>query len=216
MQIIKTGATTNTPTIASKEQLILAANTGLYISQADQTAGNGISSATNQSAAQWVQQNSIMYDDVASMDTPLPATVWPISTVDQFGFNTFDRSSVYQVSGTGNSTGTSSNFTTSPGIPTIFNASSTTAPFNTLQPVTYFFSDGARRMLVANAPVNAPATTGILSFPWDVQSWNVTDPATTQFFYPALSGNNGFFWIKEIGATGILLAGTHHGVVGLE
>ncbi|MFI5333447.1 MAG: beta strand repeat-containing protein [Candidatus Babeliales bacterium] len=216
MQIIKTGAPTNTTTIAQKEQLVLSTNTGLYVSQADQTVGNGIVSATNQTAAQWTQQNSIMYDAVAGMDTPLPATVWPISTVDQFGFNTFDRSSVYQVSGTGTSAGTSSNFTASPGIPSMFNGSSTTTQFETLQPVTYFYSDGARRLFVANAPVNTPATTGILSFSWDVQNWNVSDPATTQFFYPALSGNNGFFWIQEIGATGIVIAGTQQGVVGLE
>jgi hypothetical protein len=216
MQIIKTGSTTNTATIAAKEQLALATNTGLYISQADQIVGNGIISATNQTAAQWTQQDTILYDEIAGMDTPLPATVWPISTVDQFGFNTFDRSSIYQVSGTGNSAGTSSNFTASPGIPSIFNGSSTASSFATLQPVTYFYSDGARRLLVANAPVNNPATTGILSFPWNVQTWNISDPASTQFYYPALTGNNGFFWIKEIGATGILMAGTQSGVVGFE
>lgn len=215
MQIIKTGASTNDATLAAKEQLVLATNTGLYISNADQTVGNGIISATNQTLAQWEQQDSVLYDDVAGMDTPFPATVWPISTVDQNGFNTFDVSSISQISGSGNTAGTEANFT-APGIPNLFNGSSTTPAFATLQPITYFFSDGARRLFVANAMVNNPAATTILSFPWDVQTWNVTDPATTQFLYPALSSSNGFFWVKQIGATGIVMAGTNQGIVALE
>ncbi len=225
IQIVKTGASTAFNTLDQKEQLVLATNTGLYISNADQTGGLlGIVSATDQTDANWqIFDKTAAYVGVAGMDTPLPGTVWPFDVRDQFGFNTFERSCVHQLSGIGSADGTMALFNTQ-FIPAVqptshFDGSSTAAAFVTVSPIRHFFSDGARRFFIGNRFANRKEDNFISKLtvsPWNVQEWDVTSPANNMVFSPALITEETFYWVHTIGATGFVMAGTNNGVVALE
>src|SRR5439155_11921420 len=174
MQIIATGNPTGANP-ENKEQLILATNQGLFKSDATQAGlSRGIPDATIQTAANWTfipGTNTIMFFGVAGIDTPIRHTVWPFSTHDELGANTFEKSKIRQLSGTGNSTGTAASIDTF--VPTDFNALGSPPAFKFFDPITYFFSDGTRRFFIIN-PTDAPATENkIMVSPFDVTDWNV-------------------------------------------
>ena len=196
-----------------KEQLILATNQGVFKSDANQNPGNGIIDATNQTDANWQQiANTTTFLGVAGVDTPVRHTVWPFSVRDERGFATFSRGSIHQLSGTGNDGGTAANIS-STFLPDPFNASDTTKHFSTLEPIIYFWSDGGRRLFIVKPP-NDPSTENKLSsLPFNVIEWNIG--ANTILTHPALQTVERFFWIKQIGVTGFLLAGMEKGVAGL-
>lgn len=50
--------------------------------------------------------------------------------------------------------------------------------------------------------------------PYNVAQWNLTTPTLLSF--PIVNQVNNFWWVKEIGVTGLLLAGTNTGIIGLE
>lgn len=199
---------------ADKEQLVLATNQGLYLSAASQTGLQGIASATNQTTAQWQllpTTANTLFEGVAGMDVPIRDTVWPFSLQDQFGFGTFERSSIYQLNGVGNSTGTAAlvNF-----VPTQFNALGSPPGFATFNPITYFFSDGTRRFFLVSRLQDRSGMNNIMVSPYNVAQWNLTTPTLLSF--PIVNQVNNFWWVKEIGVTGLLLAGTNTGIIGLE
>lgn len=214
IQIIKTGATSGGGEDL-KEQLALATNTGLYVSSANQLGiAQGIIDAIDQTAANWTLiDGTTMFSGVAGMDTPLPATVWPLSIQDATKFRTDGSSTVQQLNGNGNALGTAALFGL---VPTRFNASSTTQPFNTLAPISYFTSDGQRRFFISGFNSNNPSLKTITIFPWDVQNWNISNPSQGVLFGQGLSGISSFTWLAQLGATGIFMAGTLQGVVALE
>ncbi|MDP3889161.1 MAG: hypothetical protein Q8Q25_01300, partial [bacterium] len=196
----------------NKEQLILATNNGLFKSDADQTVANGIIDATDQTTANWtaVEANT-MFPGIAGIDTPVRYTVWPFSVQDVCNFHSFARGSIHQLSGTGNVGGTAADI--GQFVPTQFNANDTTQNFETLDPIVYFWSDGGRRLFIVK-PITSPSyQSKISSLPFDVITWN---SANTILQYQVLQTIQRFFWIKQIGATGLLLAGTERGIVGLE
>lgn len=199
----------------NKEQLILATNQGLFKSNANQAGANGIPDAATQTAANWTVipgTNPIMFFGVAGIDTPIRHTVWPFSTHDESGANTFEKSQIRQISGTGNTAGTAANIDTF--VPIEFNALNSPPGFQFFDPITYFFSDGTRRFFIIN-PTQDPATENkLMVSPYNTTEWNVGIPQVLS--NPVLQQHERFYWVKQIGITGLLLAGTENGVVGLE
>lgn len=198
---------------ADKEQLVLATNQGLFTSNASQAGSASVATVTNQANAQWevvgTGKNATAttaFFGIAQADTPIRQTTWPISIDDQFGFKTFNRGGIHQFSGNGDLTGSTALFNTN-FIPIAFNANPQTNAFATLYPVVYFYSDGGRRFLIYN-------TTHIGLQPFAVTPWNVTQPYTLT--NPALAQITRFYWINQIGATGILMIGNGQGLVGLS
>ncbi len=147
------------------------------------------------------------------MTTPIRSTVWPFSIEDQKRFQTFERSSIHQLSSSGSQTGDAAIF--NGFVPTQFNAQDSTDKFSTLDPITYFWSDGARRFFVFNR-LTDPATQNKLGvLPFDVNKFSVAT-ATILDNHPVLNTINRFFWAQTIGTTGFMMAGTEQGIVALE
>jgi hypothetical protein len=204
------------PNPENKEQLFLTTNQGLYISNASQAGMNqGIASATNQTAAQWAlvgDTATTYFVGIGGINTPIRQTVWPFSLADAAcGARTFQEGIVYQISAIGNAGGTS--FSLSPFLPTDFNAQQPAVAFRTVAPITYFFSDGARRFFVVRPLQSSPRGTRIMVSPYNVQEFNVAQP--TLLYSPVLSQTPYINWVQQIGASGYLLAGTSQGILGL-
>jgi len=215
MQIIATGDPAEVEVTADKEQLILATNQGLYKSNANQANNNeGIADAEDQTAAMWelIQTTSnIMYTGISGIETPIRHTTWPISVQDQNGCRSLEGSNVEQLNSDGDP---AESDTGQVGFaPVFFNANVDTPAFETLPPITYFFSDGGRRFLITNPTASSGIETKLSVIPFDAQSWHVTSPQTLK--YPPLRRIERFFWVQTIGMSGIVLAGTNRGVIGL-
>jgi hypothetical protein len=214
--IISTGDPSNALLTPTKEQLILATSDGLFQSNADQNPGNGIIDATSQSDANWELINGTdgtAFNGIGFMDVPTAYTVWPISIADSnHHFRTFDRSNINQLSGTGNADGTQAEIGTLE--PEFFNANSSNCAFNTLYPITYFWSDGGRRFFLINRTTSGAPGAQIAVLPFNVDESNIQQmtPLANAAFQQFRSAN----WIRSIGATGLIIAGTNQGVVGLE
>lgn len=211
MQIISTAPD------GSTEQLVLATNRGLYQS----SRAGGVQNALNQTDANW-QLNSNggtnFYLGIGGMHTSIPvaspSTVWPFNLQDPQALRLFNRGSIYQLSGTHNSG--PFNF-----VPPFFNSIDTANPnFATLPPITYFWSDGARRFFLINPSSKRACAASInnkmMVLPFDTIDWNVNSPQQDISFDPTLSTVQSFNWVQDIGASGITMAGTNRGVVGLE
>lgn len=211
--------TDSEPNPANKEQLVIATSQGVFISDADQTANNGIIDATNQTGANWqlVADESTIFTDIAALDpqddSP-PSTVWPISVQNDVRCKkTLCRSSVHQLSEEG--TGTS--FLINGFNPSNFNSADTYNPaFLTINPITYFWSDGARRFFVVQRTQDNNSSSNIMVLPFNTTEWQVKNPQTQILGDPAILSTQNIYWIKEIGATGIIMAGANNGVIALE
>ena len=56
-----------------------------------------------------------------------------------------------------------------------------------------------------------------MSFPFNTLEWRVCAPGQQiLLFDPYVVATQRFFWVKQIGITGILMAGTQNGVIALE
>lgn len=218
MRIISTGD--------DEEQLVIATNNGMYRSNA--TEPTGISSAINQATALWSPvdpTDTTMYYAVGGMDAlPLitsmnayrqQSTNWPVSIVDNLCMqNVFNNGGVRQLNGTLNAS--PFNY-----VPQQFNAinADVNPALSRFFPTTYFWSDGARRFFVSELLSHSPKRQGaLLVSPYDTIEWNVTDPRNQLLNDKVLVNNNStfFYWAKQIGMTGTILAGTSTGVVALE
>jgi len=202
----------------NKEQIILATNNGLFHSNADQTNDNGgIINAQDQDEAMWQHlpsRNTKPYSGITTPDAPIPSTTWPISIEDKAGDLINEHSRVQQISVTGASDGQS---VLSDGfVPQNFNALSNAIAFQTLNPITHFWSDGARRCFIIQQPQDPYCINKLLSFPYNTKEWNVFSPGPYVIFDPVVLNTKRFYWIHQIGVSGILMVGTDSGVIALE
>ncbi len=198
----------------SQEQLVLGSNNGLYVSQ----AAGGVQAATTQTGANWQllantlsYYNGISAIDNASIPVASPSTVWPFYIADAMGLGTFDVSVLQQLSGSLN-TGPF-NF-----VPPLFNSitAGTSPAFATLPQITAFWSDGERR-IASVANIGSSCTPeDLLSLPFNTIEWDLTEPDDAVLSDPVLNRVRDFYWIKQIGVTGILMVGTDNGLVALE
>jgi hypothetical protein len=208
------------------EQLVLATNDGLFASHSDLALfPEGIAQATTQEEAAWARvpvqrwkQNSkinhtIFFEGIAGIDTPIPSTVWPISIEDLCGSRTYQYSWIYQLS----STTTESEPFFGKFVPSFFNDIVRNSAFEQINPISNFWSDSARRFFVISRPEESATRTYLMSFPFNSLEWRVCAPGRTiLLFDPYVTATKRFFWVKQIGITGILMAGTNNGVIALE
>ncbi len=175
-------------------QILLSTNQGLFVSTPP-TPFTQIPSG-----------GTIMFAGVGGIDMTNQTTVWPFS-VDPFYCKTFGASTIFQLSGPN-----PTNF-----VPEFFNARCAQCPFCELYPITYFWSDGARRFFIVNRPCDCQNQNRLMIFPFAVEAWNVNIPIDQILIYDSfIDGVARFNWIRTIGATGILMAGVNDGVIALE
>lgn len=181
------------------EQLMLATNNGLFMS----AASGGVSTAANQADAVWTLQRRGFYTGMAGMDVQQPTTVWPISLEDPTSQKIFNRSSIHQVS-------------QGAFLPEPFNADNNSAPqFTALNPISFFWTDGARRLFIMATTGGSGLTPNrMYVLPYDTSEHNVLNPTVISDM--VLDSITRFYWLKQLGGTGLLLAGTNNGVVSLE
>ncbi len=214
MQIIATGDKSNATTAADAEQLLLTTNNGIFKSNADQSSGGGIALATNQTEADWQVIDTTQTDyfsGINGIDTSIRHTTFPIR-FDTVGCRSGEYASVLQLSGSG--TGTLGDTGQAAFAPLFFNAKVPCKPFENLNPITSFFSDGTRRFFIMNNAQDAFRRTTLSVIPFDTMLWSLSAPTTLA--QPVLQTVERFFWVLPIGVTGLVLAGTEFGVIGLD
>jgi len=201
----------------SEEQLILATSNGPYQS----TRAGGVQAAISAIDALWElidPTNKKMFLGIASTDntpinsdncpTILPTTAWPFSLTDPSFNGVFNTSKLYQL--TGVATG---GFAFNPAL---FNSFGNSAAFANFEPMTHFFTDGARRFFVINRQLDPFTSNNLMIMPFDTAAWNINDQAQTIVADPQLKNIDAIFWVHQIGATGSLLIGTNAGVFSLD
>lgn len=204
-----------------EQQLVLATNNGLYKS----TKLGGVQAAVDQPDALWLPVPTtlgIAYNDIFGMDTPStttvispPCTVWPLSIEDDVkNLNTCSRSAIHQLSST--EIVPNEAILTCAFKPLNFIGSSSDPAFDTLDPVSFFFTDGARRFFIAQQPDDPSDVNHLLVLPYDDDEWQIARPSQHYLFDPALTTARSFYWVNTIGATGIMMAGANNGVLGME
>ena len=101
-------------------------------------------------------------------------------------------------------------------VPPFFNSIETTNPaFTTVPLITYFWSDGARRIgIVANVESSC-APGQLICLPFDTLVWDIDNPEEAILSDLVLNTVTALYWIKQIGMTGLLMAGTDLGLVAL-
>ena len=214
LEVIATG--TDNP--LTKEQIILATSNGLFRSCADQVIGDGMITATYQDAAHWQrvpENNTRAYWGITSPDAPIPSTVWPITIDDKSGLQAFEYSNIQQLSITNtlccNPATENCTF-----IPFNFNSISNATNFQMIDPISHFWSDGTRRFFVVKRPQDPYCITRLLCLPYNTCEWCIINTGRSIIIDPVPWNTKRFYWVHQIGASGILMAGTHCGVIALE
>lgn len=93
---------------------------------------------------------------------------------------------------------------------------SVNAKFETLDPINYFWSDGARRFFVIKRSSDPSNINKLFVIPYNIQEWMITDPKTQVITDRTIQNIKNFYWLGPIGVSGIILAGTNNGFVALE
>ena len=84
-------------------------------------------------------------------------------------------------------------------------------------PYYLFWTDGARRFFIVNRQQDPQCQNKLMSFPYDTNEWHICNPGDTVIqFDPYVAMTPRFYWVQQIGVTGILMAGTSNGVIALE
>jgi hypothetical protein len=200
----------------STEQLVLTTNSGLYKS----SRPGGVQNAVDQADAQWELISpfdkkfvtGINAPDNTPIPTSAPSKVWPfcLQLSEGCGCSIIERSSLAQVCGT---------LDKGPfnPVPPFFNSvDDTNCNFVTIPPITYFWSDGNRRIMISPNLIQQCTQQKLLSFPYNTIVWNILNPNDAFIQDDVLDCTKTYYWIKQIGASGILLVGTHKGVVALQ
>jgi len=202
-----------------QEQLTLVTNYGVFISGAIL----GIHTATNQLLALWEPvdpTDTAMYNNIFGVDAQFntivnllafPSTVWPIKVVTEGKCETYEKNEVTQLSGA---------YNLQPAPPALPTNKPTFNPLNykrfTLDPIVHFWTDGARRVFSAKRTLYPTNESKLFVIPYATNVWNVTKPSNQMLEDTALQDQNYFYWTKQIGISGLFMAGTDKGVVSLE
>ena len=203
----------STTSTGSTEQLVLGTNNGLYRS----SRAGGVQAAVSQADANWTLipstlffYNGISAIDNASIPIAAPSTIWPFYIADQSGQGTFDVSVLQQLNGTADAG--PFNF-----VPPLFNSitAATDPLFATLPQIIHFWSDGARRIAAVSNIESSCIPEELLSLPFNTLEWDIENPDEAILVEPTLNNFKAFYWIKQIGVSGLLMVGTNKGVAAL-
>lgn len=195
-----------------ENQLVLATNRGLYRS----TTPGGLALATDQALAGWsfIPSSFSYFNGIAAPDSSLPTsqttTIWPFSIQTESTLHTFEHGSIDQLNGT-----TSLNpYAFIP--PYFISADQLKNPlFAVLPALLYFWTDGNRRLFITTGN-SCCVGNNLFSLPFNTLEWNVAAPNQTIIITPIVTPRRTLFWIKQIGATGLLLLGSSKGILSLE
>lgn len=197
----------------TEEQIVLATNNGLYRS----ARSNGIQDAANQTDASWSYISAgdhVPYTGIGSMftsaPTAAPSTIWPFSLEDPRYLDIYNAGSIHQLSGTMNTGSFAFNPTSFNSIETDNNTLATTYP------ITYFWSDGARRFYLVRNLEDMCYQKNILVLPFDTIDWNIDKSNQRLLYNDTLKHIYNYHFVQNVGATGIIVAGTPSGVITLE
>lgn len=213
MQIISTASD------GSTEQLVISTNNGLYQS----TRAGGVQAAITPTDAAWQLLsssgaqlfNGSGYIDNATISAVPPSTIWPFNLVDSSAFQLYDDGAINQVAGSSNSIPFSF-------VPTSFMSSyqNNSAFAATDGPIIYFWSDGARRFFITqnknNFTERTTAQNNLLVMPFDAATWGVPSISDQIVDNETVNSAQALYWIRAIGASGIILMGTNSGVIAFE
>lgn len=199
----------------SSEQVVLATSNGLYQS----SRIGGVQSATSELNANWILvddtsgtvYNGIGYMDNASIEFTSPSTVWPFNITDLTNCKIFNTGQFHQLAG-------SHDALPFEFVPVNFQSIDATNPaFTQFNQLNYFWSDGARRFMIMRNDENFDNNqNNLVVFPYDTIEWNVKAVEDGIIENNAVNPIETFYWVRTIGATGIILAGTNKGVLALE
>jgi hypothetical protein len=213
----------------SSEQLILATNHGLYQS----ACLGGVQDAADQLEANWQPPSfdTSYYNGIAAVDNTsitgtLASKLWPFA-LQHTPVTCITKSSIWQ------QLLLTTDFGPYVFDPAFFNAETIIPAFATLPLTSYFWSDGARRLAVINpfSQTSSPSFAGrgvvyekasrcpaqqIFSLPYDTFDSGITNINNQALGGSVLTSKSRFYWIKDIGSSGIIMAGTEHGVVALQ
>ncbi|MFZ5954364.1 MAG: hypothetical protein ACOYT8_04690 [Candidatus Dependentiae bacterium] len=195
-----------------ENQLVVATNRGLYRS----TTPGGVALAINQTTAGWtfISNNTSFFNGIAGIDSSLPitqsTTIWPFSIQTQSTLHTFENGSIDQLNGT-------TSLLPYEFIPLYFISKEqlTNPAFAILPAIHYFWTDGNRRLFVTTANGCCKGNS-LFSLPYDTLDWRISSPNQTIIITPIVTSTRTINWVKQIGATGLLLLGTSQGIISLE
>ena len=197
-----------TQTAGSIDQLVIGGPEGTYAT----TPAFGINTLTNELATgeiDIISSSKGKCYNLTTCDQKYPSTIWSLFYKDSDGQETYTKTGISQLCGAGNATTVNQALK-----PTTFNSNSSTL-FTTLPLTQNFWTDGARRFFVGQKNEQTSLTNSIQSIPFNITEWNTTESGCT-LSSSALSSVNQIFWIKQVGATGIVMAGTDKGIISME
>lgn len=191
------------------EQLFVATNQGVWVSKS--TAGtHGLAYSIDDATAHWQQISTFeknLFQGIGTIDTPVQHTVWPFMIPQASACNFNLQSTINQISNT--DVGQMPDF-----VPFDFNSNSFNPVLKTLEPIRFFWTDGARRFFIFSDLRFAQPAGALAALPFDTASVLINDP----YFFKdaAVLHHNQFYWIRTIHDLGIILAGTEKGVISLQ
>jgi len=223
-----------------KEQLVLTTNNGLYISTV------GIEDVNNQGDAKWRPINpndTAMYSGIFAVDNlpfvlphfdpslnscseegKIQTTIWPVQVADEKNCQTFEKSKIKQLNGNLFKEEEEEEELQLPAFnPRDFNATGiindcVQKRFEVFDPIDYFWTDGGRRIFIMRKPSSMCERTknNLLAIPFDVGQWCIPSPRNQEICAEAMCDITQYYWVRHIGASGLLMAGTDTGVISLE
>ena len=178
------------------EQLFLATNNGLW--QSTSNSPQGITDATNDADSAWQLITTFQYNlfqGIGTIDVPVQHTMWPFMVPRSSACEVSLRSDINQIS-------LAQNEIVTDFAPVDFNTNSYVNFLNTLDPIRYFWTDGARRFFIFSDLRFGQTGSAMASLPYDTQNSMVDDP----YFFneSAVLRSNQFYWIKIIHDLGIV------------
>lgn len=193
----------------SEEQLIVATNNGLFYS----SRVGGVQAATSQPDAGWQpvpDSDGVYFNGIGSVDNaqiPLTptSTLWPFAITSETDCNFFQNGTFYQLAATG--AAPAPEF-----VPEDF-VSDEDKQMG-FGPLRYFWSDGARRFMVVNNTQDSSSSLAIS--PYTTTQMNVVDASSQIISNPVTDYYQNYYWIRAIGTTGLIVAGTDEGIIALS
>lgn len=192
-----------TTTSENITQVVLATTNGLFTT----TTTNGVTNATSQTTAQWLQivgTELDYFNGISSNNTAVQKTIWPFSLINnQTCSSYFENGIIYQLNKTSSTT---PQFT-----PKYFNNRQNTVIFD---PIQFLWSDGARRLFITNNQDALSRTNVLVSQPFNtIDECDTTPLELTNKVFDKICH---FYWIDLINNTGAIYAGANTGVVTLQ